>query len=570
MIDTTTTTAATTASTEQARPVCYSYRRWSTAAQTDGHSLARQTTAADRWATENGYRLDTTLTFTDAGLSAYKGRNATEGALAAFLEACRSGRIAKGSVLIVESLDRISRDVVRKAARTLEDICSEGVDVIDLSDGGRRYSLESLDAEPTQFIVMTLHFMRANQESVLKGQRVRAARANGRKEARDNHRLFTSMLPMWLQAPPAGKTTTADIVVLEDRAAVVRGIFEALVAGAGQHTIAADLTKQGVTPWGSSGRWTRSYIQRILRSKSVIGTFTPHQVEVVGGIRRYKPEGAPIENYLPAIIVPSLWHAAQARLAEVQPRGKAAEKPIRNLLQGLCRCSICGGTMSKVRAKFLVCGEANARQKHKPMPVPYLKVVNALLEQLPPIIAETPRGSDGAQLAEQIDETKHNVFVGECLQQELVDEIVNASPAERTALRRKLAELSSETEARKATLEKLLARVHDTETTDVTARLDALTEALKPSESLLAGDDAATETTNRALKRAIASIDFDAKSGSMTIHWRHMPDADVGYFGEIRFSSPWIFDRLPGGYTVPTQRRPRRGRKTVDSSSAVE
>jgi hypothetical protein len=407
--------------------------------------------------------------------------------------------------------------------------------------GGRRYNLEALDKDPTLFVMMALHFMRANAESVMKGQRVRAAHAHGRKEARDNSRLFTSMLPMWLKAPPAGKTTTADIVVLEDRAAVVRGIFEAFVAGAGQHTIAADLTRQGITPWGSSGRWTRSYIQRILRAKAVIGMFTPHQVEVVGGIRRYKPEGAPIENYLPRIIDDKLWHAAQARLAEVQPRGNATEKPIRNLLQGLCRCTECGGTMSKVRAKFLVCGEANARQKHKPLPVLYLDVINALLEQLPPIIAETPRGSDGAQLAEQIRHTRGALHASESEQTDLVDEIVSASPAERTVLRRKLAELTTETQALEVALEKLLARVHDTEATDVVARLDALTEALKPVEALLAGDDAATETANRALKRAIASIDFDAKHGFMTVSWRHMPDVDAGYEGDIRFATPWAF-----------------------------
>jgi hypothetical protein len=66
--------------TADIKPVCYSYRRWSTPAQTDGHSLVRQTQAAARWATDNGYRLDTSLSFVDAGLPAYKGKNATEGA----------------------------------------------------------------------------------------------------------------------------------------------------------------------------------------------------------------------------------------------------------------------------------------------------------------------------------------------------------------------------------------------------------------------------------------------------------------------------------------------------------
>jgi hypothetical protein len=75
----------------------------------------------------------------------------------------------------------------------------------------------------------------------------------------------------------------------------------------------------------------------------VHGTYTPCQTEVIsGGTRRCKPE-APIAGYYPRIIDDKLWHEAQARLAEVHPRGKAATKPVRNVLQGLCRCTVCGG-----------------------------------------------------------------------------------------------------------------------------------------------------------------------------------------------------------------------------------
>jgi len=71
-----------------------------------------------------------------------------------------------------------------------------------------------------------------------------------------------------------------------------------------------------------------------------------------------------------------------------------------------------------------------------------------------------------------------------------------------------------------------------------TQRLDALTEALKARETLLAGDDAATEAANRAQKRPLASTDFDAKHGFMTLRWRHMPEADGG---DIRFASRHAF-----------------------------
>ena len=74
----------------------------------------------------HGLELDEALTFRDSGISARYGRNVAEGALGAFLQAVRDGAIARGSYLIVESLDRISRQNVSKAARTIQNIVDEG------------------------------------------------------------------------------------------------------------------------------------------------------------------------------------------------------------------------------------------------------------------------------------------------------------------------------------------------------------------------------------------------------------------------------------------------------------
>jgi hypothetical protein len=54
--------------------------------------------------------LDTELTFEDLGKSAYRGANVMDGALGQFIEAVDSGQVKKGSYLLVENLDRLSRD----------------------------------------------------------------------------------------------------------------------------------------------------------------------------------------------------------------------------------------------------------------------------------------------------------------------------------------------------------------------------------------------------------------------------------------------------------------------------
>jgi DNA invertase Pin-like site-specific DNA recombinase len=91
------------------KPKAYSYTRFSTPEQARGDSSTRQALAARRWAEGRGVELDAELTFRDEGVTAYDGSNVERGALGAFLKAVYCGDVAKGSWLLVESLDRISR-----------------------------------------------------------------------------------------------------------------------------------------------------------------------------------------------------------------------------------------------------------------------------------------------------------------------------------------------------------------------------------------------------------------------------------------------------------------------------
>jgi DNA invertase Pin-like site-specific DNA recombinase len=110
-----------------ATPKAYSYIRFSTPEQGKGNSLQRQTEAARAWADRERVPLDTELTFEDHGVSGFTGANRETGALGVFLERVKDGTVPAGSWLIVESLDRISRQVARKAVRTIEDIVEAGI-----------------------------------------------------------------------------------------------------------------------------------------------------------------------------------------------------------------------------------------------------------------------------------------------------------------------------------------------------------------------------------------------------------------------------------------------------------
>ncbi|MGA2935987.1 MAG: recombinase family protein, partial [Syntrophobacteraceae bacterium] len=99
-------------------PKAYSYIRFSTPDQLNGDSLRRQLDLSKRYAAQHGLVLDENLNLQDLGLSAYHGEH-REGALGRFLELVKGSRISEGSVLLVESLDRLSREVKRGVTPTL-------------------------------------------------------------------------------------------------------------------------------------------------------------------------------------------------------------------------------------------------------------------------------------------------------------------------------------------------------------------------------------------------------------------------------------------------------------------
>ena len=113
----------------------YSYRRFSSGRQAHGHSLERQTASARAWCIEHKYELDEEFEISDIATSAYTGKNATDGALAAFLLAAKAGKVPGGSILLVESLDRLSRNHLTDAIALLTSIVRAGVRVVSLLDG---------------------------------------------------------------------------------------------------------------------------------------------------------------------------------------------------------------------------------------------------------------------------------------------------------------------------------------------------------------------------------------------------------------------------------------------------
>ncbi len=323
-------------STRDARPTAYSYVRISTETQKHGDGIRRQTELSRRYAREHDLRLDEAFELLDKGVSAYKGDNAVTGALGQFLHAVESGRVPKGSYLLVESLDRLSRDKIDAAWELFRNITKKGVNVVTLADG---QVYRAGEANVSQMIYSVVIMSRANEESEMKSQRLSAAWK--RKKENAATQKLTKMVPNWMQLSDDRST----FELIADRVEVVRRIFRLSTEGVGTYSIVKTLNRDGVAPFGTSTGWNESYVEKIVKNRAVLGEYQPHAR--VDGKRG--PVGDVVRDYYPAVVSEDEFYAAQAaRRARATNSGGRKGNEIKNLFTHIARCAYCGEPMRMV------------------------------------------------------------------------------------------------------------------------------------------------------------------------------------------------------------------------------
>lgn len=318
------------------RARAFSYLRFSRAEQLEGDSLRRQTAAARDYAERNGLDLDDSLNLQDLGVSAFRGKNATEGALAAFIEAVDGGKVPVGSYLLVENLDRLSRDKIMPALNRFSALLEKGVNVVTLTDG-KVYTADSLNNLP-DLMLSLLVMSRAHDESAMKSQRLRAVWRNKKERAANGDHVLTKWAPAWL------RVNNESFEVIPERAAIVKRIFQLTLEGRGYVGIARQFNVEKVPPFSKSDGWHHSYVKRILENEAVIGRYQPMKdTHDESGKRKRVPDGDPIEGYYPAIISESDFY--RVRHSKPGISAKRAGSLPQNVLSGLAVCGKCGGKM---------------------------------------------------------------------------------------------------------------------------------------------------------------------------------------------------------------------------------
>jgi DNA invertase Pin-like site-specific DNA recombinase len=263
------------------------------------------------------------------------------GQFAGFLRDVAADQLPEGSVLILENLDRMSRQEPEDALMVFLGIIKKGIGILTLSDQ-KLYTRATMKQDRSMLLITLMVMTRANEESALKGERVAAAWARKRVAAREKSLPLSDRIPGWLFST-RDATGRRTFTPREKKAGAVRQIFEQTEQGLGRRAIVKNLNRGDVPSFLSKSGWQPSSVIKIIRSRTAVGEYQPHRRDEDG---KRIPDGEPIKGYYPAVVDEALWVRANAAVkARRREGGGRPGVEAANLLRGLAHCGVCGKRM---------------------------------------------------------------------------------------------------------------------------------------------------------------------------------------------------------------------------------
>jgi len=225
------------------------------------------------------------LSFEDLGISGWKGKHASTGGLSRLLAAAEEGKL-DGFIVLVEAVDRLSRQAPLDALDLFRRILTHGVTIITLEDS-QTYSTDTVTNDPSKLIVLASKVSQANQYSQNLSRRIKGSYESRRKKAAAGEQVRVR-LPWWFNGD-------GDLDPRKSR--VLVELFEEYVSGKGERQLYRLLEKRlgRDCPYADP-----SGIKRALKNRKAIGEWDGHKC-------------------LPQAIPDELWYAAQNAITDRRP-----------------------------------------------------------------------------------------------------------------------------------------------------------------------------------------------------------------------------------------------------------
>lgn len=330
------------------------YARFSNQEQAQGSSKARQLKLCRELIAEKEWLLVDDRILFDEGLSAFSGANrAPGGKLHDFERRAEAGEFKGGHVLVVEHIDRISRQGYDEVLPFVKKMTEAGVTVAVAS--GRRiyhaYERVTLGAVIEAVVAAEL----AREESENKSKRLKAAQnervvAAQKSAANGEHLSKTKTVPAWIDVERISKSSDKPLYRMslnERRVELLREIFQMTIDGYGTPAIAKNLNGRGEPVWShlereSKNGWTVGYLTKLVLNRAVMGEYHPMNRPRAG---KETSKGIAVLNHFPQAIDPVTF--AKAHAARQSRKGVSGAWQIthNNLFSGIAKCAHCGSRM---------------------------------------------------------------------------------------------------------------------------------------------------------------------------------------------------------------------------------
>lgn len=321
---------------------------------------------AQEWCAENGYELDTSLVLQDLGISAYSGANARKGALKVLLQLALEGKLAQGTIVLIEAFDRLTREELSEAVQHVLSLVNSGLVIVTLVD--EKVWDKAAMNDLTGFMLSLLLLYRGHDESERKAGMLQKAFRRARKTG--SQKSFGTA-PGWLSR----ETQESPWLVTQELAESVRKVFQYAILGYGSKAIATVANREA---WPvptrlnmTEGRWHSQMPGQILRNRAVLGEHEHriHTHKAHAEHWRGKTTGIVRDDYYPRIISDETWHRARAAIA-TRMVDKRRDTHYFNIFSGLMYCGYCGAPMQRKselsagRKPQIVCADRLAGVTH--------------------------------------------------------------------------------------------------------------------------------------------------------------------------------------------------------------
>lgn len=338
----------------------YAYVRYSRITQESGDSEARQYNALERFTATTGVSIEEVIY--DRGKSAFRGDNARSGYFKEILESINNRKIKKDDFLVVESIDRITRQRVIDGVELLQSILKKGIKIYTTTDE-KIYSYSDPSRDFETLMMIALIAQRANEESETKSKRLNSAWRKRREKAQNGEVIIKSGMGV----PYGLRVVNNEFVIIEEEQKEIETLFKYLL----EYGINTSIVKINEI---SKKKWSNGTLNKLIKAKTVIGCMPMHRVEYGENGKSKKVLTGYIENYYPRLIESSLFYKAIDTMKNRKSKnwtGNRTEQDF-NIFKHQIYCAECGSKMyydhrgSRYKDKiypFFKCDNARV-QKH--------------------------------------------------------------------------------------------------------------------------------------------------------------------------------------------------------------